>query len=241
VVASLEHLAEKLMVSDPVGHEAVCGRPPRAAAGRHRRRPQPSRGRPPLRRRSRHHRALAPSPARARQRGAIAAPWPTAPHRAGTGAGVAGAGTGPARCHAARALRPVGRRAGGAAQRSHHVAGLAATGLAAHKKALHASERNDAARAAWWAEVATLDPARLIFVDESGTHTAMTRLRARAPRGERAIGRVPRNHGPNVTLFAALTAQGMGPAMLVEGVPITRPARPMAGRCWSRACVPARW
>jgi hypothetical protein len=65
--------------------------------------------------------------------------------------------------------------------------------------------------------MADLDPSRLVFVDESGTHTAMTRLRARAPRGKRAVARVPRNHGPNVTLFAALTAQGMGPALLVEG------------------------
>lgn len=65
--------------------------------------------------------------------------------------------------------------------------------------------------------MAPLDPARLVFVDECGTHTALTRHRARAPRGERAIGRVPRNHGPNVTLFAALTPNGMGPAMVVEG------------------------
>jgi transposase len=28
---------------------------------------------------------------------------------------------------------------------------------------------------------------------------------------------VPRNHGPNVTLMAALTPQGMGPALVVEG------------------------
>ena len=53
-------------------------------------------------------------------------------------------------------------------------------------------------------------PRRLIFVDETSTHTAMTRRRARAPRGERAVGRVPRNHGPNVTLLAALTPAGMG-------------------------------
>jgi transposase len=45
----------------------------------------------------------------------------------------------------------------------------------------------------------------------------LTRRRARAPRGERAVGRVPRNHGPNVTLFAALTPQGIGPAMVVTG------------------------
>jgi transposase len=65
--------------------------------------------------------------------------------------------------------------------------------------------------------MARLDPARLVFVDESGSHTAMTRLRARAPRGQRACGSVPRNHGPNVTLFAALTPSGMGPAMVVAG------------------------
>jgi hypothetical protein len=111
----------------------------------------------------------------------------------------------------------VGIRTGGPAQRGHHVPGFGADGLAAEKKSLQASERDEPARARWWAEVAALDPTRLVFVDESGTHTAMTRLRARAPRGERASGRVPRNHGPNVTLFAALTAQGMGPALVVEG------------------------
>jgi transposase len=111
----------------------------------------------------------------------------------------------------------VGGRAGGARERGDDVAGLGAAGLAAQKKSLHASERNAAARAAWRAEIATVDPARLVFIDESGTHTAMTRYRARAPRGERAVGRAPRNHGPNVTLFAALTSSGMGPAMVVEG------------------------
>jgi transposase len=111
----------------------------------------------------------------------------------------------------------VGGRAGRPRQRRHHVARPGPAGLAAQKKSLQASERDEAERAAWWAEVAALDPTHLVFVDESSTHTAMTRYRARAPRGERAIGRVPRNHGPNVTLFAALTPDGMGPAMLVEG------------------------
>ena len=36
-----------------------------------------------------------------------------------------------------------------------------------------------------------VDPARLVFVDECGTHIAMTRRRARAPRGVRARGAVP--------------------------------------------------
>lgn len=80
-----------------------------------------------------------------------------------------------------------------------------------------AAERDEAARAAWRAGAAGLDPAALVFVDESGTHTAMTPRYARAPRGRRAVGAAPRNHGPNVTLFAALTAQGIGAALVVPG------------------------
>ncbi len=45
----------------------------------------------------------------------------------------------------------------------------------------------------------------------------MTRRQARAPRGQRAIGHVPRNHGPNVSLIATLTRDGMGPAAVLEG------------------------
>ena len=56
-----------------------------------------------------------------------------------------------------------------------------------------------------------------VFVDECGTHTSMTRLRARAPRGERAHGRVPRNRGRNTTLLASMGAGGMGPCMTVVG------------------------
>ncbi len=57
-----------------------------------------------------------------------------------------------------------------------------------------------------------------VWVDESGTHTSMTRLRARAPKGERAFGSVPRNRGRNTTLIASMTLEGaMGECMAVEG------------------------
>jgi hypothetical protein len=57
-----------------------------------------------------------------------------------------------------------------------------------------------------------------VWVDESGTHTSMTRLRARAPKGERAFGSVPRNRGKNTTLIASMTLEGaMGECMAVEG------------------------
>ncbi len=46
----------------------------------------------------------------------------------------------------------------------------------------------------------------------------MTRSRARAPRGKRAYGEVPRNRGKNTTLIASMTLEGgMGEAMAVEG------------------------
>ena len=65
--------------------------------------------------------------------------------------------------------------------------------------------------------MATTDPARLVFVDECGTHTSMTRRRARAARGVRARGAVPRNRGAVTTLITGLALSGMSPAMTVEG------------------------
>jgi transposase len=90
-------------------------------------------------------------------------------------------------------------------------------GLDPQKKALTASERDEAARATWRADADGLDPATLLFLDETSTHTALTRIRARAPRGRRAVGSVPRNHGPNVTLVAVLGPAGIATACSFEG------------------------
>ena len=46
---------------------------------------------------------------------------------------------------------------------------------------------------------------------------SMTRCRARAVRGIRAHGAVPRNRGPVTTLLAGVGVAGMSPAMTVEG------------------------
>lgn len=85
------------------------------------------------------------------------------------------------------------------------------------KKSLPAAERDEAERRRWREGVGRLGPRRLVFVDECGTHTSMTRLRARAPRGERAYGAVPRNRGKNTTLIASMPHEGMGPCMSVLG------------------------
>jgi DDE superfamily endonuclease len=61
-------------------------------------------------------------------------------------------------------------------------------------------------------------PAVGVLKDESGFHTSMARLKARAPRGERAYGEVPRNRGKNQTLIASITLEGgMGAALSIEG------------------------
>ena len=54
-------------------------------------------------------------------------------------------------------------------------------------------------------------------MDESGTNVNLTPRYARAPRGQRATGKVPRNTPPNTTVIAALTATGLGPAMTLRG------------------------
>jgi len=61
------------------------------------------------------------------------------------------------------------------------------------------------------------DPGRLVFVDECGTNIGLTPLRARAPKGERAFGKAPRNRGKNTTLLASMGLGGMGPCLAVEG------------------------
>jgi transposase len=79
-----------------------------------------------------------------------------------------------------------------------------------------AAERDEEARRRWREEVGRLDPRRLVFVDECGTHTSMVRRYARAPKGERAYGSVPRNRGKNTTLVASLSLEGIGEAMAFE-------------------------
>ena len=91
----------------------------------------------------------------------------------------------------------------------------------AKKKTLTASERDEAARAAWRAEAATVDPADLVVLDETGGHLGYTPAHARAPCGQRAYGSAPRARGENKTVVAALTLTGVGPALRFDGAMTT--------------------
>jgi hypothetical protein len=74
-----------------------------------------------------------------------------------------------------------------------------------------------AEREAWRAEFAAIDPSRLVFLDETGATTAMTRTRGRAPRGRRLRAAVPHGHWKVVTLTAAVRLGGVGACLAFGG------------------------
>lgn len=80
-----------------------------------------------------------------------------------------------------------------------------------------ATERSESDRAAWHDLTGYLPVNNLVFVDECGSNIALTSLYARAPRGERAYGSVPRNWGKNTTLLAGLTLEGIQAPLILEG------------------------
>ena len=60
-------------------------------------------------------------------------------------------------------------------------------------------------------------PHRLVFIDETSTSTKMTRLRGRAPIGERLPGAVPFGHWFTQTFIAGLRCNGLTAPWLIEG------------------------
>jgi transposase len=85
---------------------------------------------------------------------------------------------------------------------------------------VHASEQERpdvaAARLAWRADQPALDPARLVFIDETGTSTNMTRLRGRARRARRVVGLVPWGHWKITTFVAALRHDGVTAPFVID-------------------------
>lgn len=84
-----------------------------------------------------------------------------------------------------------------------------------------ASEQNrpDVAekRAHWHERLAAEVPARLVFVDESGANTKMTRFGGRAPVGQRLRAYVPHSHYKTTTLVCAIRLSGPSAPCLFEG------------------------
>ncbi len=89
------------------------------------------------------------------------------------------------------------------------------------KKSLHAAEQQRpdvaAAREAWRERQPSLDPDRLVFIDETWATTNMTRRCGRAPRGQRLVASVPHGHWKTSTFVAGLRSTGLTAPLVVDG------------------------
>src|SRR6266566_3646986 len=129
---------------------------------------------------------------------------------------------------------------GWARKRSRQAAarsGGSSTGAgSALKKIVHASEQERAdvaeARQRWKEDQPALDPARLVFIDETGTSTNMARLRGRCRRGERLVGRVPHGHWKITTFIAGLRCDAVTAPFVID-----RPMNGLIFRTYLEHCL----
>lgn len=110
--------------------------------------------------------------------------------------------------------------------------GVAASVMAVHralermdcrrkKKSLHASEQErpdvKTRREEWRHQAGELERARLVFIDESGAKTNMTRLYGRTFGGHRLVDAAPHGHWSTTTMISALRLDGSTADMVLEG------------------------
>ena len=101
------------------------------------------------------------------------------------------------------------------------MAGDAGPGTAAKKKSLHAAEQDrpdvKQARETWFHQFAQTKLNQLVFIDEFGATTNMTRRYARGPRGQRVVCKTPHGHWKILTTIAALNVNGIRTACCFDG------------------------
>ena len=97
----------------------------------------------------------------------------------------------------------------------------APAGAGPQKKSLRAAEQDrpdvKARRDAWHGDLAGADPHAIVFLDESGARTDMTRTRGRAARGERVVETVPAGRWKATTMLAAVRTAGPLAGAVVAG------------------------
>ena len=74
-----------------------------------------------------------------------------------------------------------------------------------------------AAREAWKIAQPSLDPEKLVFIDETGTATNMTRQRGRCARGKRLVSYAPHGHWKMTTCVAALRCDRVTAPLVLDG------------------------
>ena len=103
---------------------------------------------------------------------------------------------------------------------SEQSGGFLIDGKSALKKTAHAAEQDrpdvKEARETWRANQPSLDPARLVFIDETGTTTKLTRLHGRCAVGQRLLGAVPHGHWKTTTFIAGLRTTGITAPFVID-------------------------
>lgn len=93
------------------------------------------------------------------------------------------------------------------------------------KKTVHAAEQDRpdvaAARLRWRRDQATLDPTKLVFIDETWAKTNMARLYGRCAKGQRLVCPVPHGHWKTTTFIAGLRHNAITAPLVID--------RPMNG------------
>jgi transposase len=84
------------------------------------------------------------------------------------------------------------------------------------------------ARADWRCAQAEVDPQRLVFVDETGLKTDMSRLRGWAEKSERLVDASPGGHWQTSSLVHAIALDGTRAAMVLDG--------PLNSLCFAGFC-----
>lgn len=72
-------------------------------------------------------------------------------------------------------------------------------------------------RERWQRHQGRIDPARLVFVDETWAKTNMTRTRGWAPRGQRLVAALPCVRSATMTFLAGLRADGIIAPLVLDG------------------------
>ena len=73
------------------------------------------------------------------------------------------------------------------------------------------------ARRKWKAEQRGWNADHLIFLDETGVSTNMTRRYGRAPKGQRCVASVPHGHWKTTTFIAGLRREGLSAPLVIDG------------------------
>jgi transposase len=89
------------------------------------------------------------------------------------------------------------------------------------KKSLFAAEQDrpdvQAARALWHEHLKDVPIEKLVFIDEAGAKTNMTRTHGRASPGVRVVDKVPHGHWKTTTMISAVRTSGPCAAAVVSG------------------------